>query len=191
MLQLYSVVLLKRSVSSATAVQCCVVAEVCAQHYRCTVLCCCRGLSPTLKMYSVALLQRSALKTTDIQYSLAAEVCTQNYMCILFPCCRSLRCHRTRIHKNLFVAISVQIAMRILLVVDQYIARTTGGEVAGASSGSSGALYDTVSKASHSMRDGRRGGGGGKGEKNRGEFKTGETGGGKRARGKEKEGHKT
>ncbi|KAL8578662.1 hypothetical protein ACOMHN_007120 [Nucella lapillus] len=62
---------------------------------------------------------------------------------VVFCYFRSLRCHRTRIHKNLFVAIMVQIAMRILMCVDQYIARKTGGEVAGASSGSSGALYDT------------------------------------------------
>ena len=59
---------------------------------------------------------------------------------------RSLRCHRTRIHKNLFVAIIVQITMRILMCVDQYVARKTGGEIAGATSGSSGALYDTVSE---------------------------------------------
>ncbi|XP_025095662.1 PDF receptor-like [Pomacea canaliculata] len=62
---------------------------------------------------------------------------------VIFCYFRSLKCHRTRIHKNLFVAISVQIAMRIFLCVDQYIARKTGGEVAGAASGSSGALYDT------------------------------------------------
>ncbi|XP_070211593.1 PDF receptor-like [Littorina saxatilis] len=56
---------------------------------------------------------------------------------------QSLRCHRTRIHKNLFVAIIVQIAMRLMMCLDQYIARKTGGEVAGASSGLSGAIYDT------------------------------------------------
>ena len=87
----------------------------------------------------------------------------------ILACCRSLRCHRTRIHKNLFVAISVQIAMRILMVADQYIARKTGGEVAGASSGSSGALYDTVSNGNFHPRDSgekggwREGGGGEKG----------------------------
>ncbi|XP_067650189.1 PDF receptor-like isoform X2 [Haliotis asinina] len=62
---------------------------------------------------------------------------------IIFSYFRNLKCHRTRIHKNLFVAIIVQISIMLILYIDQYIARTAGGEVAGASSGSSGAIYDT------------------------------------------------
>ncbi|XP_071108807.1 PDF receptor-like isoform X1 [Haliotis cracherodii] len=62
---------------------------------------------------------------------------------IIFSYFRNLKCHRTRIHKNLFVAIIVQISIMLILYIDQYIARTAGGEVAGAASGSSGAIYDT------------------------------------------------
>ncbi|PVD30919.1 hypothetical protein C0Q70_10194 [Pomacea canaliculata] len=81
--------------------------------------------------------QRSSLLSSSATSDVTEEFNSE------FNPCRSLKCHRTRIHKNLFVAISVQIAMRIFLCVDQYIARKTGGEVAGAASGSSGALYDT------------------------------------------------
>ncbi|KAH3715019.1 hypothetical protein DPMN_057722 [Dreissena polymorpha] len=56
---------------------------------------------------------------------------------------RSLRCHRTRIHRNLFVSIIVQVFIRLLAYVDQYIARAQSGEIAGSPSGSSGAIYDT------------------------------------------------
>ncbi|KAH3715038.1 hypothetical protein DPMN_057742 [Dreissena polymorpha] len=56
---------------------------------------------------------------------------------------RSLRCHRTRIHRNLFVSIIVQVFIRLLAYVDNYIARAQGGEIAGSPSGSSGAIYDT------------------------------------------------
>ncbi|KAK0044931.1 PDF receptor, partial [Biomphalaria pfeifferi] len=55
----------------------------------------------------------------------------------------TLKCHRTRIHKNLFVAMIVQISMRIILYVDQLVARETGGKIAGAASGDSNTIYDT------------------------------------------------
>ncbi|CAG5132161.1 unnamed protein product, partial [Candidula unifasciata] len=61
---------------------------------------------------------------------------------VIFCYFRSLRCHRTRIHKNLFVAMIVQIAMRIIMYVDQLVAKETG-QVHGASSGDSNTIYDT------------------------------------------------
>ncbi|XP_052809633.1 PDF receptor-like [Mya arenaria] len=56
---------------------------------------------------------------------------------------RSLRCHRTRIHRNLFLSIIVQVFIRLIVYVDQFVARMQGGEIGGTSSGSSGAIYDT------------------------------------------------
>ncbi|CAG5124140.1 unnamed protein product, partial [Candidula unifasciata] len=61
---------------------------------------------------------------------------------VIFCYFRSLKCHRTRIHKNLFVAMIVQIAMRVVLYVDQLVARETGGELYGAARGESNAIYD-------------------------------------------------
>lgn len=58
---------------------------------------------------------------------------------------RSLRCHRTRIHLHLFVAIIVQTIIRLMLYVDQYVARTRGGEIGGTSMGNSETIFDTVS----------------------------------------------
>ncbi|BFZ01893.1 hypothetical protein BsWGS_04932 [Bradybaena similaris] len=55
---------------------------------------------------------------------------------------RSLKCHRTRIHKNLFVAMLVQISMRVVMYADQLVAKGSG-EVHGAASGSSNTIYDT------------------------------------------------
>ncbi|BFY97277.1 hypothetical protein BsWGS_00317 [Bradybaena similaris] len=61
---------------------------------------------------------------------------------VIFCYFRSLKCHRTRIHKNLFVAMIVQIAMRVVLYVDQLVAKETGGELHGAARGESNAIYD-------------------------------------------------
>ncbi|CAL1528814.1 unnamed protein product [Lymnaea stagnalis] len=62
---------------------------------------------------------------------------------VIFCYFSTLKCHRTRIHKNLFVAMIVQISMRIVLYVDQLVARETGGKVAGVASGDSNTIYDT------------------------------------------------
>ncbi|XP_012946848.1 PDF receptor [Aplysia californica] len=62
---------------------------------------------------------------------------------VIFCYFRSLKCHRTRIHKNLFVAIIVQISMKIILIVDQTVARENGLKNVGASSGDSNTIYDT------------------------------------------------
>ncbi|XP_060573131.1 PDF receptor-like [Ruditapes philippinarum] len=61
----------------------------------------------------------------------------------IFSYFRSLRCHRTRIHRNLFLAIIVQVFIRLIVYVDQFVARVQGGEIAGTASGMSGAIYDT------------------------------------------------
>ncbi|XP_061180385.1 PDF receptor-like [Saccostrea echinata] len=69
-------------------------------------------------------------------------LCVSLVSCLtsLFIFCyfRALRCHRTRIHRNLLVAIIVQIIIRLVLYIDQYIARerqsdyllTTGSYIA-------------------------------------------------------------
>ena len=40
--------------------------------------------------------------------------------------CRSLQNHRTRIHKNLFAAISVQVVVRLVIYIDQNINQFSG-----------------------------------------------------------------
>ncbi|XP_050418764.1 PDF receptor isoform X2 [Patella vulgata] len=62
---------------------------------------------------------------------------------IIFAYFRGLKCNRTRIHKNLFVAIIVQVIIELILYIDQHVARAAGGEGSGAPSGQSGAIYDT------------------------------------------------
>lgn len=57
---------------------------------------------------------------------------------------RSLRCHRTRIHRNLFVSIIAQTIIRLVLYLDQYAARLKGGEVEGAAGSNSQTIFDTV-----------------------------------------------
>ncbi|XP_022310010.2 PDF receptor-like [Crassostrea virginica] len=54
-------------------------------------------------------------------------LCVSLVSCVtsLFIFCyfRTLRCHRTRIHRNLLLAIVVQVIIRLVLYIDQYIAR--------------------------------------------------------------------
>ncbi|XP_048754972.2 PDF receptor-like [Ostrea edulis] len=54
-------------------------------------------------------------------------LCVSLVSCLtsLFIFCyfRTLRCHRTRIHRNLLVSIIVQVIIRLILYIDQYIAR--------------------------------------------------------------------
>ncbi|XP_059148370.1 PDF receptor-like [Physella acuta] len=74
---------------------------------------------------------------------LCISVVTAIISLVIFCYFSTLKCHRTRIHKNLFVAMIVQISMRIILYVDQLVARETGGKIAGAASGDSNTIYDT------------------------------------------------
>uniref|UniRef100_A0A6A7G5Y6 PDF receptor-like n=2 Tax=Hirondellea gigas TaxID=1518452 RepID=A0A6A7G5Y6_9CRUS len=45
---------------------------------------------------------------------------------LIFSCYRSLRNNRTRMHVNLFVAMMIQIIVRLTLYIDQYVTRTAG-----------------------------------------------------------------
>ena len=57
----------------------------------------------------------------------------------------TLRCHRTRIHRNLFVAILVHTGIQLSTHIDQFVSRTFGGEVGGVMISSLGTIYNTVS----------------------------------------------
>ena len=63
----------------------------------------------------------------------------------VYTCLRSLRCDRTRIHRNLFVAIIIHVAILLIVQIDQSVARTTGEELAGVVVKATGTIYDTVS----------------------------------------------
>ena len=58
---------------------------------------------------------------------------------------RSLKCNRTRIHRNLFVAIIIYVIIRLIVNIDQYFAK--GGELVHPSRRDSGAIHDTVSES--------------------------------------------
>lgn len=60
----------------------------------------------------------------------------------LFSCCRSLRNNRTRIHKNLFVAMVIQVIIRLTLYLDQALIRS--GPASG--NGSFTGIDNTVSE---------------------------------------------
>ncbi|XP_021374228.1 PDF receptor-like [Mizuhopecten yessoensis] len=62
----------------------------------------------------------------------------------IFSYFRSLRCHRTRIHRNLFVSISVQTIVRLILYVDQFVAQAGGRSTIGTTGMSEGAtIFET------------------------------------------------
>ena len=64
---------------------------------------------------------------------------------ILVSCFRGLRCHRTRIHVNLFVAISIHIVAQLIMNIDGLIGQSTGSEVGGVTIGNSGVITNRVS----------------------------------------------
>lgn len=74
-------------------------------------------------------------------------LCVSLVSCVtsLFIFCyfRSLRCHRTRIHRNLLLAIIVQVIIRLVLYIDQYIARERQSHYL-AATGSYIAIFHTV-----------------------------------------------
>ncbi len=57
---------------------------------------------------------------------------------------RSLRCDRTRMHLNLFIAISIHAGLLLVVHVDKYIANTLGEAVGGAVVAAHGTIYETV-----------------------------------------------
>lgn len=74
-------------------------------------------------------------------------LCVSLVSCVtsLFIFCyfRTLRCHRTRIHRNLLLAIIVQVIIRLVLYIDQYIARERQSQYL-AATGSYIAIFHTV-----------------------------------------------
>lgn len=64
---------------------------------------------------------------------------------LVFFCYRSLKCHRTRIHRNLFSAILLHVVIRLVNHIDHLVARTSGEEVGGAMVMRGGTIYNTVS----------------------------------------------
>lgn len=74
-------------------------------------------------------------------------LCVSLVSCVtsLFIFCyfRTLRCHRTRIHRNLLLAIIVQVIIRLVLYIDQYIARERQSHYL-AATGSYIAIFHTV-----------------------------------------------
>ena len=57
---------------------------------------------------------------------------------------RSLRCHRTRIHRNLFLAIIIHVIIRLMMHADQMVARSAGGVIGGSTMDSIGTITNTV-----------------------------------------------
>ncbi|KAK3741979.1 hypothetical protein RRG08_024725 [Elysia crispata] len=79
------------------------------------------------------------IETVGLCISLASTLISLGIFCYF----RSLKCHRTLMHKHLFVALSVQVAITLVLYIDQQVGREVGGKVAGTSSGNSNSLFDT------------------------------------------------
>ncbi|RUS82102.1 hypothetical protein EGW08_010147 [Elysia chlorotica] len=78
------------------------------------------------------------IETVGLCISLASTLISLGIFCYF-----SLKCHRTLMHKHLFVALSVQVAITLVLYIDQQVGREVGGKVAGTSSGNSNSLLDT------------------------------------------------
>ena len=58
--------------------------------------------------------------------------------------CRSLQNHRTRIHRNLFAAIGIQVIVRLTLYIDQYITNTNANHQKAADSQPHYGIHTTV-----------------------------------------------
>lgn len=71
------------------------------------------------------------------------------YMTAFRVLTRTLRCHRTRIHRNLFVAILIHIAIQLTVHTDQFVARLSGDDVGGTAVSSLGTIHNTVSGTTH------------------------------------------
>ena len=60
---------------------------------------------------------------------------------------RSLKCDRTRIHRNLFLAIIIYVIIQLVVHIDLLVAKTSGSEVGGTIAGEKGTIFNTVSAA--------------------------------------------
>lgn len=63
-----------------------------------------------------------------------------------FECClcRSLKCDRTRIHRNLFIAIIIHVLVSLCMHIDEFIAKSQGTQVGGSVVDDKGTLSNTV-----------------------------------------------
>lgn len=96
------------------------------------------------KKISLQLMKKIVVGTRTMEI---IGLCVSLVSCVtsLFIFCyfRTLRCHRTRIHRNLLLAIIVQVIIRLVLYIDQYIARERQSQYL-AATGSYIAIFHTV-----------------------------------------------
>lgn len=96
------------------------------------------------KKMSLQLMKKIVVGTRTMEI---IGLCVSLVSCVtsLFIFCyfRTLRCHRTRIHRNLLLAIIVQVIIRLVLYIDQYIARERQSQYL-AATGSYIAIFHTV-----------------------------------------------
>ena len=45
--------------------------------------------------------------------------------------CRSLKCDRTRIHRNLFIAIIIHVIVSLCMHIDEFVAKSQGTQIGG------------------------------------------------------------
>ncbi|KAI0243281.1 PDF receptor [Lamellibrachia satsuma] len=79
------------------------------------------------------------MEMVGLSLSLLSVACS----IFIFSYFRTLRCHRTRIHRNLFVAILIHIAIQLTVHTDQFVARLSGDDVGGTAVSSLGTIHNT------------------------------------------------
>ncbi len=65
---------------------------------------------------------------------------------------RSLKCDRTRIHRNLFIAIIIHVLMSLCIHTDEFIAKSQTTSIGGSVVEDKGTLSNTVSAVSGPAR---------------------------------------
>ena len=61
---------------------------------------------------------------------------------------RALKCDRTRIHRQLFLAIIIHVLVQLIVHTDSFVAKASGSEVGGTTAGEKkGTIYNTVSSS--------------------------------------------
>ena len=50
---------------------------------------------------------------------------------LYFLHCRSLKCDRTRIHRNLFIAIIIHVIVSLCMHIDEFVAKSQGTQIGG------------------------------------------------------------